>query len=474
MSLTIYTAEALSKLPFLTTVDDLKTAVDNLRPLPKDIEDRVVQKLRLDWNYHSNAIEGNQLSYGETVAFIVEGITAKGKTLKDHLDIKGHDEAIKYLLDIIKNQDYILNEADIRNLHKLLLKENYFVDALTPNGEKTRKEIKIGQYKSSANHVQTATGEIHYYATPDEVPMRMGDLMDWYKLAKENVAVHPVVLATLFHHEFTNIHPFDDGNGRMGRLLLNLMLQQNAYPPIVVKQNDKLNYYQVLRQADAGEIVPITEYMSALTAHSLEIYLKAAKGESIEDEDDIDKEIALFKQEANSRLLIKKEAYKIHADLSNLINSVINNCFSDLVQKVSKFYSLFNSEKCNVEILYDEIDPIQQKERSLSLAFKDYLIYMQSLNESELKNISKIILIISLGTLKNGSYIAFNAGFYIIISLENKQWSLMYKKAALELSFQYNEANIIPQLLKFNKERIKELMTFINQAIDYDDKKEET
>ena len=81
MALTIHTAEALSTLPFLTSVDDVKKQVDALRPLPKETEDRVLQKLRLDWNYHSNAIEGNQLSYGETVAFIMEGVTAKGKTL---------------------------------------------------------------------------------------------------------------------------------------------------------------------------------------------------------------------------------------------------------------------------------------------------------------------------------------------------------------------------------------------------------
>ncbi len=339
MSLTIYTAEALSKLQFLISIDDLKTSVDALRPLPKETEERVLQKLRLEWNYHSNAIEGNQLSYGETVAFIMEGITAKGKTLKDHLDIKGHDEAIKYLLEIVKNEEYVMNEADIRNLHKLLLKENYFVDALTPNGEKTRKEIKIGQYKSSANHVQTATGEIHYYATPKEVPIKMGELMDWYKLAKENKLVHPIVLASLFHHEFTNIHPFDDGNGRMGRLLLNLMLLQKGYPPIVVKQNDKLNYYQVLRQADAGEMVPITEYMSALTINSLDIYLKAAKGESIEEDDDIDKELALFKKSLGDDYF--KEFYSpevLRRFLAETIFPLIIN-FRKKLDKLNEFFS---------------------------------------------------------------------------------------------------------------------------------------
>src|SRR5215207_9192521 len=98
-------AKALSGIDLLKEVDDLKRQIETLRPLPKAVEERILQKLRLDWNYHSNAIEGNPYTYGETVAFLMEGITAKGKTLKDHLDIKGHDDAIHYLLGVIKDKD---------------------------------------------------------------------------------------------------------------------------------------------------------------------------------------------------------------------------------------------------------------------------------------------------------------------------------------------------------------------------------
>src|SRR5215213_4130275 len=105
-------ARALSNLPILKEVDDLKHQVDALRPLSREVEDRVLQKFRLDWNYHSNAIEGNPYTYGETVAFLMEGITAKGKTLKDHLDIKGHDDAIHYLLSVVKDKDYRLTESE--------------------------------------------------------------------------------------------------------------------------------------------------------------------------------------------------------------------------------------------------------------------------------------------------------------------------------------------------------------------------
>lgn len=93
----------LSQLDIIESVNVLKVEVDALRPLPTETEQRIMQKLRLDWNYHSNSIEGNQLNYGETVAFLMHGLTAKGKPLKDHLDIRGHDKAIKFLTSLVKD-----------------------------------------------------------------------------------------------------------------------------------------------------------------------------------------------------------------------------------------------------------------------------------------------------------------------------------------------------------------------------------
>lgn len=342
MALTIHTAEELSKLPFLNTISLLKKEADSFKPLSKETDDRILQKFRLDWNYHSNAIEGNKLTYGETVAFIMEGLTAKGKPFKDHLDIQGHDTAIKFLMSLVKDKDYLLTEVDIRNLHKLTLKESYWSDAITDNGQKTRKEIKVGEYKLSPNHVRTPTGEIHYYATPEATPMLMGDLMEWYKAAQKNLAIHPIVIATLFHHEFTSIHPFDDGNGRMARLLMNLILMQDGYPPIVIKQDDREQYYQVLRQADAGEMIPIVKYMSDLMEHSLNIYIKGAKGESIAEGDDVDKEIALFKQSLNEDFVkYRKERYFIEMAMRDVVAPFFNTLFA----KLSKLEDLFVQTK---------------------------------------------------------------------------------------------------------------------------------
>ena len=213
----------------LARVDDLKKQVDALKPLPKDVEGKIWQKYRLDWNYHSNAIEGNSLTFGETLVFLREGLTAKGKPLKDHLDMKGHNEVVEYLFSMIHKKDE-LTEKHIKEFHKILLVEPYEVNAVTLDGQKSTKTIKIGEYKSQSNHVLTPTGDTHYYATPDETPGRMGELIEWHRREKDTL--HPVILAALLHYEFVNIHPFDDGNGRMSRILMNLVLLQNGYPPV--------------------------------------------------------------------------------------------------------------------------------------------------------------------------------------------------------------------------------------------------
>lgn len=273
----------------------LKSDLDSLRPLSKEDKLRIMQKFRLDWNYHSNHLEGNSLTYGETKALILFGITAQGKPLKDHFEISGHDEAIKWIMDIIK-QDRQLTENFIRELHKLILKEPYEVDAITPDGNPTKKRIEIGQYKKIPNHVKTITGEIFRFATPEETPALMRDLLEWYREQTSKENFNPVLVASEFHYKFIRIHPFDDGNGRTARIIMNFILLQNGFPPVIIKTDDKANYFSVLRQADTGVLEPFIEYIAKNLVHSLELMIKGAKGESIEEPDDIDKEIRLLEQ----------------------------------------------------------------------------------------------------------------------------------------------------------------------------------
>jgi Fic family protein len=334
-------ATHLSQLPLIQDVVEKQRQVAALRPLSADLEGRIMQKLRLEWNYHSNAIEGNALSYGETVTYLMYGLTAKGKTLKDHLDIRGHNEAIYLLLNMVKDERGF-SEADIRELHRIILVEAYYSDAITPAGKPTKRLISIGQYKEQPNHVITPTGETHYYATPEDVPILMGELMQWFNSEKNNPNIHPSVLAAIFHHRFVAIHPFDDGNGRLGRILMNLILMQKGLPPAIIKLKDRQDYYIALNNANAGNYDLLVDYVAHSLKDSLDIYLRAANGERVEEIGDIDKEVSLFVRSFgdNKTALIERNNDVVF----NILQSNIFPFWDVLMRKLDTLTPLFTSK----------------------------------------------------------------------------------------------------------------------------------
>lgn len=375
--------QKLSKeLPFIQEIENLKKEVDAHRPLNKDIQDRVFQKLRLDWNYNTNAIEGNSFTRGETVSLLMEGITAKGKPLKDALDIKGHNDAIDIVISLIKDERE-LNENDIRNLHKIVLGEEYYNPATTAEGNSTRKLIKPGQYKTSSNHVETSTGAIHYYASVEDTPLKMRELIGWYNEVVKFEDVNPVVLAALFHHKFVAIHPFDDGNGRMTRLLTNYILLKFGYPVSVVKQERRREYYATLAQADAGELIPIVELISETVKDSLEVYLKAIKGEEINETDDIDKEIELFIKSFDNDDLLKE--VKEEASVERIMKDFYLPFFNGLKSSLDKFNSLFLLVEYEV-IINSSVHKIG-KDYELNVLYDgEFYFYKKNRFKDEMKN----------------------------------------------------------------------------------------
>lgn len=262
---------------------NLKAQLNALRPIDKEQEARIMQKFRLDWNYHSNHLEGNSLTYGETKALLLFGVTAQGKPLKDTLEITGHNEAINWVLEMIQGERP-LTENFIRELHSLLLKDSY-KDSKNVDGKIVPRKITSGKYKETPNHVETVTGEIFYFASPEETPAKMYDLLNWYKLKTEDKEVNPLLVAAEFHYKFIRIHPFDDGNGRVARILMNFILMQFSFPPVIIKTEDKTNYFAALQLADAGNIEPFINYIAINLNRSLEIMIAGANGESIEEEE---------------------------------------------------------------------------------------------------------------------------------------------------------------------------------------------
>lgn len=331
----------MSKLSaLLDRVDELKVKLDEARPLSDEVEQRVLQRFRLWWTYHSNAIEGNRLTQGETEIFLLEGLTAKGKPLKDHLDLRGHSNAINYLLDFIRHRD-VLTEATIRELHKVLLMEPYRVEAITPTGERTSKVVALGEYKSQPNHVQTSTGEIHFYTPPEDTPAKMKDLLDEYRDLEEKES-HPVKIAALFHYGLTAIHPFDDGNGRMARLLMNLILMQHGYPPAVIRITERDKYLLALREADQGNLDGIIEFVAEHVVASLDVYLRAVAGEEIHEPTDIEKEIALLGVELRT---VEEPQLLTQIIQQQLFKDSIDPLFREIVRLLTPLCEFFSDNR---------------------------------------------------------------------------------------------------------------------------------
>lgn len=402
-------------MEILKKVTALKAESDGLRPFDKDQEAAIMQKLRLDWNFHSNHLEGNSLSYGETKALILFGITAAGKPLKDHFEMTGHDEAIKWVEGVVK-EDRPLTENFIRELHKLILKEPYESPTITPDGVHAKRKIQIGVYKAAPNHVLTPTGEIFRFATPEETPAMMGDLIDWYRRKGEDPETHPLLIAAEFHYKFIRIHPFDDGNGRTARILMNFILMKNGYPPVIVKTEDKANYIAALQQADAGVITPFIEYIGENLEQSLDLMIRGARGENIDEADDLDKEIALIDQKL-------KEVGK-HVKVLKSINVIIERfedsfkiLFTKFIEenkKFGKYYKNFTLHyfisgngklaELSDNFFNDYLEEIKENENHLQrigLLYKfqmfngkdmDYFDYKSSISIVFEKNIYKIVV----------------------------------------------------------------------------------
>ena len=402
-------------------VDQLKEELDALRPLSAEQEARILQKFRLDWNYNSNAIEGNSLTLGETRSLLLHGLTAAGKPIRDHLDIRGHNDAVVWLEEVVRNEQPLSGHF-IREMHEVLLGEPYEVRAQTPDGQPMAKTIYPGRYKSSPNNVLTATGEMFYFASPEETPARMTDLVDWYNKEAEYPTLHPVALAAEFHYRFVSIHPFDDGNGRMSRLLMNLILMRGGYPMTVIRASDRNRYLAALSEADAGEIEPFFSFVGESVAASMQLMIRAAKGESIDEIDDLDKKLALFRKEISAPHPEIESNWNIKTQEA-FVNSFLSTIISDLTSETNRFDSFFENKYFYIQTFKNYQ---REKQRQLSVKDKSIESILTSLNRNTNSSIySNIQFIINWNHFHEKNH--FNANILIEFIFKTHNFSVSYK-----------------------------------------------
>lgn len=232
------------------TLDKAIEAWRKLQPLSEDDKARLSRRFTIDFNYNSNHIEGNTLTYGQTEILLLFGKVIGEANVKDVQDMTASNVTLNMMKEEALVKETPLTQAFIRTLHRTLLREDYTVYRNLPGGMQTSYTVHAGQYKTRPNSVITRYGDRFEYASPEETPALMTDLVDWYNKAEEEGKLSPVELAVLFHYRYIRIHPFEDGNGRIARLLVNYILTKHDYPMIVVRSRLKNEYLEALHAAD--------------------------------------------------------------------------------------------------------------------------------------------------------------------------------------------------------------------------------
>lgn len=338
----------------MNKIETLFKEWQSLQPVKEEYQQRLDQKFMLEFNYNSNHIEGNTLTYGQTEMLLMFGKVVEEANMKDLEEMKASNVGLKMVKEMAIDKEQPLTEYFIRTLHKTLLREDYTVYRQLPDGTSTSYVVHAGQYKTRPNSVITATGERFEYASPEETPALMTDLLQWYNQAEKEGTMTPIELASLFHYRYIRIHPFEDGNGRISRLMVNYILYRHGYPMIVVKSKDKNNYLTVLNKCDVAvgpvpsdgahaelsQIAPFVEYMSKCLMRSLEISIKGAKGESIEEADD-------WKKNLKTKYRNKINQPEVNEEIEKRVVENYSNLLKQIDQELSEFYSLFTSVRWN-------------------------------------------------------------------------------------------------------------------------------
>jgi len=271
----------------LKRIEEKKKRLDSIRPLSKDSVKKLLEDIRLRHTYHSDAIEGNTLTLQETKLVLEEGITIGGKPLKDHVEAKNDAEAFDLMTKLVKEKKP-LSQNIIQQIHEIVTK-----GIIRESGKYRTENVRITGSKT---------------APPDYT--KIVKLMEAYIKNIQNLKLNTIKKTAYIHHEFVRIHPFLDGNGRVSRLITNLYLMRQGYPPIILKKEDRLKYYRALQRADEGDLSPFANFIAKAIHDALMFYLS----NFVEDEHLISlKEIAKYSPYSQEYLSLRARQGKLDA-----------------------------------------------------------------------------------------------------------------------------------------------------------------
>ena len=330
----------------MSTISDKLKQIETLRhqieahgKLPDETLRRIEYRFRLECNYYSNRQEGGTLTRQETRTVMTGIITIEGKPLSDVREMQEHDKTMLEIMRIGQGEVNI-SEKRIKDIHRAIIME-----------EDPEKQKQVGEWKQGHNEIINWKGEKFSFTPPGEVPEAMHLLLNWLNGELEKVqrsdknGIHPAVLAFEFHHRFLTIHPFHDGNGRTARLLSNLILVANGYPPFYINDEEKENYNRYLAdiQGYGGDPDLFVEFMLGLLQRSLQLTLDVIEGREVEDDDDWAKKLRLLKANLSVEEDVKTER-SVQAIESILSGSIVP-LIKVLFERLKEFDDLFAQKK---------------------------------------------------------------------------------------------------------------------------------
>lgn len=425
-----------------------------LQPLIAVNQKRLDTKFMLEFNYNSNHIEGNTLTYGQTISLLIHGQVDGSAPMRDYEEMKAHQVALEMVKAEATTQERPLTEAFIRQLHLMMLRTDYV-------SEGKNYTIHAGIYKTRPNSVKTVTGEIFEYASPEETPALMTDLVAWYNHVGKRTQMSPIQMAALFHYRYIRIHPFEDGNGRMARLLVNYILARHGYPMIVVQESDRNGYLGALAQCDVNvglipsvgahaaleQITPLADYLEKCLERALIISIKAAKGENIEEDNDLQKRLSILARNAQAqRGNIKRKS-------NQYINEILTNFLYPFQEELNTILVMFNP-------FYSKIDVSLRHPTSRGSLLSLHPTYLEK-NQDKLTKFSSTILL-QIQLLRPTILIPMNSneGINLYLKCSDEEYEIILFDVTT--SFRYG---ILPTSMQ-QKEWIRKITEYLYQSIE--------
>lgn len=442
----------------LEKIDALKNKIDSFGALSDAIKKKINYKFRLDWNYYSNRMEGGTLTRQETRGVMVGNITVDGKPIKDVMEMNGHDQVVLEVLKMGQGEVRI-SESRIKDIHKAIIS---VVD--NPEAKKL-----VGKWKETPNEILNYKGEKFGFVAPEEVPDAIHDLLNMTNAALDALKVnrkeakHPLIIACDFHLGYVAIHPFFDGNGRTARILFNTILIACGFPPIIINDTEKDNYYRILGDIQAYGGNPDLFYgqMADLLKRSLNLVIDAAEGKEIEEKDDLDKRLELLKKMANQD--DGKTIRLVHKDIDHaqFLYNVVFPVYKALFKKYVNLSPLFTLNQVPSDIDSTHLSPENYSD------FEEKVL--QWMMDMRSKKYYKISAQFNHKDFKKAGVNAFSLWWSFSIRLEETKYLIFTEKDMNQPILQklYHQILTEEEIEFLAKEYFKYVLDYIDERLDH-------